>query len=317
MPGIQLTGLSSGLDTAAIIDSLMAIERLPRQRLSYQQVAAEAKRTALTDIQTKLSSLKTAASDLSSALTWSDTQSLTISDAAKLGATKAGGVGPGTYNFEITQMAAAERRTYGFMTPGVPVTLTIGSGATSSTVDLDFDSTIDDAVARINANADTGVFAVKVGAEIVLASRTTGAASTISLFVDDGGGRSRPNTASSTKGRPTISAPSTARGCSREDPEVYLRGDERPKHADEHDRERQEQAPDPAARTPARCTPRWSRITRAAVRSAAWLWSRAPCSSTIRRIPSSATCGVDSGSGWPSRRRWWPSPCSSTCREWR
>jgi flagellar hook-associated protein 2 len=186
MPGIQLTGLSSGLDTAAIIDSLMAIERLPRQRLSYQQVAAEAKRTALTDIQGKLSSLKTAASDLSSVLTWSDTQSLTISDSAKLGATKAGGVGPGTYNFQVTQMAAAERRTYSFLSPPVPVTLTIGSGGSSSTVDLDAGSTIEDAVARINANADTGVFAVKVGGDIVLASRTTGASSTISLSTDGG-----------------------------------------------------------------------------------------------------------------------------------
>lgn len=186
MAGIQLTGLSSGLDTGAIIDSLMAIERLPRQRLSYQQAAAEAKRTALTDIQGKLSSLKTAASDLSSVLTWGDTQSLTVGDDKKIGATKTGGVGPGTYNFVVTQMASAERKTYAFTSPPSDITLTIGSGAASSTVSLTAGISLDDTVAAINANSATGVFAVKVGSDLVLASRTTGAASTISVSTDGG-----------------------------------------------------------------------------------------------------------------------------------
>lgn len=186
MPGIQLTGLSSGLDTAAIIDSLMSIERLPRQRLSYQQVATEAKRTALTDIQTRLSTLKTASSDLSSVLTWGDTQALTVSDATKLGATKTGGVGPGTYNFAVTQMASAERRTYAFTSPPSDVTLTLGSGGTTSSVLLEAGISLDDAVAKINADSATGVFAVKVGSDLVLASRTTGAASTISASIDGG-----------------------------------------------------------------------------------------------------------------------------------
>jgi len=193
MAGIQLTGLSSGLDTGAIIDSLMSIERLPRQRLSYQQVAAEAKRTALTDIQTKLSALKTASSDLGSVLTWGDTQSLTVSDDKKLGATKTAGVGPGTYNFAVTQMASAERRTYTFTSPPSDVTLTLGSGGTSADVVLQAGISIDDAVAKINADSATGVFAVKVGSDLVLASRKTGASSTISASIDGGLTELTPN----------------------------------------------------------------------------------------------------------------------------
>lgn len=179
-------GLSSGLDTGSIIDSLMAVERLPRQRLSFQQVAAEARKSALSDIQSRLSTLKFAATDLGSAATWVDTQSVSVENDSKLSAIKTSGVGPGTYNFNVTQMASAERRTYAFMSPPSDITLTIGSGATSANVALEAGISLDDAVARINADSNTGVFAVKVGADIVLASRTTGAASTISLSVDGG-----------------------------------------------------------------------------------------------------------------------------------
>ena len=37
MAGIQLSGLASGLDTASIIDSLMAVERQPRTRIEMRQ----------------------------------------------------------------------------------------------------------------------------------------------------------------------------------------------------------------------------------------------------------------------------------------
>ena len=188
MAGIQLSGLSSGLDTGSIIDSLMAIERQPRQRLSYRQVAEEARKTALSDIQTKLSSLKNAATALSSTLTWVDTQSVAVSDSAKIGATRTSGVGPGSYQFVVTQMASAARNTYTYSAPPVHVQLRISSGTSTSTITLPTGATIDDTVALINADSATGVFAVKVGSDLVLSSRTTGLASAITVEADAGGG---------------------------------------------------------------------------------------------------------------------------------
>lgn len=183
MAGVQLSGLSSGLDTASIVESLIAVEKVPRQRIAYQQVNAEARRTGLNDIQTKLATLKSAASDLASVLTWSDTQSVTVADEKKIAAARTGGVGPGTYNFVVTQMASAARNTYAYGTPPADVEMTISSGTSSKTLTVPAGATLDEMVAQINADSETGVFAVKVGSDIVLASRTTGVASAITLDV--------------------------------------------------------------------------------------------------------------------------------------
>lgn len=184
MAGIQLMGLASGMDTGAMLDSLMAIERMPRQTIAYKQVAAEARKAALTDIQSRLNTLKFASSDLGGVLAWGDTQSVSASNDAKLSAVRSGGVGPGTYIFDVTQMASAARSTYSFSPPGQDVSATIGSGAKSKTLTFKAGASIDDVVAQINADSDTGVFAVNVAGKLVLASRTTGAADTITFSTD-------------------------------------------------------------------------------------------------------------------------------------
>jgi len=184
MAGIQLSGIASGLDTASIINGLMSIEGIGRTRLSYKQVAEEARKTALTDIQTKLQTLKYAATDLGSAITWVDAQTLSVENESKISATKTGGVGPGTYNFVVSQMASAARSTYDFEVPVSDIQVTIGNGSTSKVLTFEAGLSLDDAVARINSERDTGVFAVKVGDDLVLSSRVTGAASAITVDVD-------------------------------------------------------------------------------------------------------------------------------------
>ena len=46
MAGLQLSGLASGLDTQAIIDQLMAVERQPRTRIEMRQATEQARRSA-------------------------------------------------------------------------------------------------------------------------------------------------------------------------------------------------------------------------------------------------------------------------------
>src|ERR671916_509347 len=88
--GLRLGGLSSGLDTEAIVSQLMAIERQPRARLERKQAAVQARQDALRDISTKLKALKSAAQGIASAGTWAPTQTITSSDPTRVGARVAG-----------------------------------------------------------------------------------------------------------------------------------------------------------------------------------------------------------------------------------
>ena len=58
MAGIQLSGLVSGMDTASIIDGLMKVEKLPRNKITLDQDATTKRQTLLQEISSKLTSLK-------------------------------------------------------------------------------------------------------------------------------------------------------------------------------------------------------------------------------------------------------------------
>lgn len=64
MPGINFTGLASGIDTGSIVDQLVAVERIPISRLTNRKTAAEKRISTLSDLSTKLKALKTAAEAL-------------------------------------------------------------------------------------------------------------------------------------------------------------------------------------------------------------------------------------------------------------
>src|SRR3712207_8820183 len=122
--GLRLGGLSSGLDTEAIVGQLMALERQPRARLERKQAAVQARQDALRDIATKLKTLKSAAQALSSAGTWAPTQTVTSTDAARVGARSVASITPGTYSVEVTQIATNASRTFSTQVRNNPTTLT-------------------------------------------------------------------------------------------------------------------------------------------------------------------------------------------------
>jgi flagellar hook-associated protein 2 len=170
--GVGLTGLASGLDTEALVAQLMAIERRPRQRLELREGQVEARQAQLRDVLSKLKSLKTAAADLRSVGLWADTQTVDSSDATKVAARRLSGAGPGGYLVEVTQLARAEQRTYDFTPSASASSITIDGVQ----IDLAENATLDDAVREINGRAESPVYAVNVNGQLVLASRTTGAA---------------------------------------------------------------------------------------------------------------------------------------------
>ena len=179
MAGIQLSGLASGLDTAAIIDQLMSIERQPRTRLELRQTAEQARRDALSEVSTKLRSLKLAAADLKSTSLWADTQSVTSSDSAKVDVRRTAGAGPGGYEVQVSRLASSTQRTYAYAPPASGTTLSFtikdAQGVDVQTdIALTAGATLDDAVSTINTTAGSPVYAVNVSGKLVLSSRATG-----------------------------------------------------------------------------------------------------------------------------------------------
>ncbi|MEJ5259280.1 MAG: flagellar filament capping protein FliD [Anaerohalosphaeraceae bacterium] len=108
MASIQLTGLSTGIDTAAIVEQLMKIERRRLSSLQSSLKTLEEKRTAVSDLSSKLSSFRTALSALSDSSQLRTYQAKTSSE-EMLTATASSSAFEGTHNVKIRQLATANR----------------------------------------------------------------------------------------------------------------------------------------------------------------------------------------------------------------
>jgi flagellar hook-associated protein 2 len=183
MAGIQMSGLVSGLDTASIIDQLMAVEKLPRAKITLNQDATTKKQSLLQDVAAKLTTLKFANDDLKSALTWLDTQTAESGDTSKVTVIRTAGAAPGGYDVAVNQLATAERQTYGFVSPAAAGTLDIANadGSPRVSVNLKAGATLDDAVAAINSSSTSKLYAVNVNGSLVLSAKTTGDTSGFSI----------------------------------------------------------------------------------------------------------------------------------------
>src|SRR3954454_15897742 len=113
----SISGLSSGIDTATIIDQLMSIERQPQTRLKNQVSISAARKTVLSDIQTRLKNLQLAAQDLKSATLWGNKQSVDVNDTTKLAASLSGPSGSGSYQVTVSQLARGAQRWYSYADP--------------------------------------------------------------------------------------------------------------------------------------------------------------------------------------------------------
>jgi flagellar hook-associated protein 2 len=157
MAGLQLSGLTSGLDTDSIIQQLIAVDRQPETRMKLKESAAEARQSTLNDVATRLRNLQSAVKDLGSVDTWTESQSLDISDSTKLTATRLSGAAPGGHDVNVQTLARSEQRSYTF-TPGAG-TLDLGP-STHIAVGSDDDGA---AVAgKINAASGSPFYAVFV-----------------------------------------------------------------------------------------------------------------------------------------------------------
>lgn len=202
-PLVSFGGLASGLDTNAIVAQLLAIERAPRVRLDEKASLVTARQNLLQDFRTRLRGVETAVRELRSATLWTQAQTVTSSDPARVGATIGSGAGVGGYQVEVSQLANAAQRTYAFTSPASAGTITIDGHETS----LAAGATIDDLVSAINADAEATVYAAKVAdGTLVLSARRTGDTGAGFIALVDGTGALAEDAARAKQGRDALFA---------------------------------------------------------------------------------------------------------------
>jgi flagellar hook-associated protein 2 len=199
MAGIQATGISSGLDIAALVSQLVAVERQPLDaRLGRRASAVNVELSALGALRGALAKLRDGLAPLRSTDAFAVRSATSANeDVFKASATAA--ITPGTYDIEVASLASAHRlASAAFATGGGAYvgsgTLTISVGGDPFSVEVPADrGALADIRNAINAAADnTGVTASIInevgGSRLVLTARQTGAAATIEVTQSAGDG---------------------------------------------------------------------------------------------------------------------------------
>lgn len=202
-------GLISGINTAALIEQLLALEGKGKLPLQQKVASLAAKRTALLDVNSRLLNLKSAASKFRIQKVFQSALA-TSSDDSVLSAFADASTATGAYQFYVKRLAASNQlRTKGYATSdftplgldslsfefgdigvrrsidlaslnggnGVSrgkIVVTDKSGATA-TVDLSLATTLEEVVATINSNDDASVTASIEDERLVITDASGGA----------------------------------------------------------------------------------------------------------------------------------------------
>jgi flagellar hook-associated protein 2 len=189
MSTFSVGGLASGLDTKSIISQLMSIESAPKTQLEWKSQLWSARKTAWSDLNTRLASLQNSANLLLRPETWdtSGAVGVTSSAATIVAASAASGTAtPGTHTIDVTKLAQGQLSTSSGSLPGGVVaandTLTITRGATSWSVAIAAGDDLTAIAAKVNATTGIPVAATVNGSgALELAASTTGAATSFTI----------------------------------------------------------------------------------------------------------------------------------------
>lgn len=193
----SISGLSSGLDTATIINQLMQLEAAPQTRLKTRVTSEQSMISTLQTINTKTALLAGKADALAKPAAWDVVKAGSSHSAVSVSATAAAG----KVNLTATVTGVAVAHQLGFAQAVGPTDQVTGAGSTvvrldrfdGSPVEIDSgDGTLTGLVAAINSSTnDTGLRAstVQVGDQtyrLIVESAATGAASDFDLTARDG-----------------------------------------------------------------------------------------------------------------------------------
>jgi flagellar hook-associated protein 2 len=193
MSGISFSGLASGIDSTAIISSLVAVERIPQNRLLAQNSALTSKSKIVDQLTSALAALKTAAEGLASPGEFlSYAGSVSNESVAKI--TTSGSSVPGTYALDEITLAYAQR-TYSSPIADADADLSASAQTLSLTIDgtqtdiaIPVGASLRDVAAAINgsgAAASAGVLFDGTQYRLQVVGRNTGADNAIT-FTDTG-----------------------------------------------------------------------------------------------------------------------------------
>jgi flagellar hook-associated protein 2 len=140
LPTINFSGLATGMDTGAMIDALVKVERRPIDLLEAQVGNLEFKLSLFNDLNSKLAALKTAAGKLSTSASFFVKKASSSNDTV-LSATAGSNATAGSHSITVTSLAqAATHASTGFTAPTDNIrqgTLNITVGTTTTPITID------------------------------------------------------------------------------------------------------------------------------------------------------------------------------------
>ncbi|HMN98744.1 MAG TPA: flagellar filament capping protein FliD [Miltoncostaeaceae bacterium] len=180
-PAISFSGLGSGIDTASIVSQLMKLERAPIDRINADKTTLNTKKGVVQEINGLLGKLRDAAAEMykPNALA---AKTASAADASILGATATNAAAAGTYNVVVTSLAQAHTLASGAapsLTAGQ--SLSIGVGGTTVNVAVQAGDDLQKFADRINGTTDAGVSASVINDRLVLISKESGSASSVTV----------------------------------------------------------------------------------------------------------------------------------------
>lgn len=194
MSTASISGLSSGLDTAGIIDSLMQLEAAPQTKLKTTLTTQQSNLKSLQALNAKVADLTTQAKALASGTGWGALKATSSSPAVAV--TTTSGSTNGAFSFTVNQTAVSHKLTFTstakstdvVVSGGTTVDLTAADG-TVKTLETG-SGTLDGLVNALNGSG-TGVTAAKVKLDdgsyrLVVNAGASGAASAFTLTNTDG-----------------------------------------------------------------------------------------------------------------------------------
>lgn len=177
---LAIDGLVSGLDTTALINSLMQVEAVPQTQLKNKVTATQTLISSLQALNTKVSALADLATKTSKPTALELYSTTSSSD--KVTATSTTGAAPGQIDFVVTALAQAQKSVSAAMTawPDSPPVLSIVGSDGKVTEITAASASLDDVVKAVNTSG-AGIVATKVavgaaGFRIQLAAAATGLA---------------------------------------------------------------------------------------------------------------------------------------------
>jgi flagellar hook-associated protein 2 len=186
MTSFNITGLSSGIDTSALITQLMTLAAAPQTALENQLSATQTELSAFQTLNTKLAAVKSAADTLALSSTWAAT-SATSSDTSILATGSSNALAGTATSFSVTAVAQAQTSTLALSDPNnaadssAGLTLTIGG--TSTTLSLAGNAATDvvSAVNSANLGVRASIIATSTGSVLQFSSTASGTANSFDI----------------------------------------------------------------------------------------------------------------------------------------